>query len=99
MKGKWGRIMSKPGNIFGCSLYDDILLSDEELENFDEYEKKTLREEGFEEGYLKGLAMVERAIVLKMYDDGKDIKTIMEYTELTQEEIENIIEQEKNKKS
>ena len=73
------------------SLYDDILLTDEELEAFDEYEKKTLREEGVEEGKNQR----DKEIVLKMHEKRMDIETIIECTGLSQEGIEKIINEGK----
>ncbi len=79
--------MSKPGNIFESSLYDDILLSDEELEAFDEYEKKTLREERVEEGKNQR----DKEYVMNMHENGVSVLDIVRYSKLSQEEVEKII--------
>ncbi len=84
-------IMEKVVNKLESLSSDPIFLTEAELEAFDEYEKKTLREEGVEEGKNQR----DKEIVLKMHEKRMDIETIIECTGLSREDIEKIINEGK----
>ena len=87
------------------NLSSGYLLSDAELEAFDEYEKKTLKEEGIEEGIGQGIEQGiekgrnerDKEYILNMHENGVSVSDIARYSGLSQEEIEEIINSTKPK--
>ena len=95
---KGDQIMEKVVNKLE-NLSSGYLLSDAELEAFDEYEKKTLREEGIEEGIEQGIEKGrnerDKEYILNMHENGVSVSDIARYSGLSQEEIEKIINEGK----
>ena len=93
---KGDKIMEKVREDFDhikAALDEMLYYNPEELERqADEYEREMARKEGREEGLKEGNEKALQEIVISMYNANFSVEDISKYTNLSYEEINNIIE-------